>query len=325
VLRWLQGLGGNLLPREAISALIQQVQRKDMDGEAFDALVASRRMPSLGDAVRPSHMATLRRCWNADYCRPGVSVCSTPMNRSTASLSSMLLTSNERPGTGTFVKPGFESRFAPPPRRVEPPPREPQYEEEVLSELAQPDSPASSSKASQVRRPPNVPPLDLTFIHRNAGNRGEDPDELGRHEWNPPGRRTRSSAAAATSSVATPTPSVAAEEATQRVGFAFASPEDKQRIAEFYGYRDEGFATTMTGLRTDQVRPRLYVGNMADAAYWPLLKSLGITHIVNVAVEAQKAPPPYETQGIKYLLTPFYDTVDQAQSLSRQKFGSLRG
>ena len=50
---------------EAVTALADEVRRQGMDGSAFDALVASRVMPGLGDAVRPSHMATLRRCWNA--------------------------------------------------------------------------------------------------------------------------------------------------------------------------------------------------------------------------------------------------------------------
>ena len=57
-----------------------------------------------------------------------------------------------------------------------------------------------------------------------------------------------------------------------RAGFACASAEDQQRIAEFYGYRDEerghvkgsshrllcqGFVATMNSLRTDLIRPRL--------------------------------------------------------------------
>merc|ERR1719169_361871 len=87
-------------------------------------------------------------------------------------------------------------------------------------------------------------------------------------------------------------------------GFALASKEDQQRIAEFYGYRDEGFVATMHGLRTDCIRPRLYLGTMADAAYWPLLQSLCVTHILNVAIEAQRAAPPYNAQGIQYMMLP---------------------
>merc|ERR1712187_249289 len=107
-------------------------------------------------------------------------------------------------------------------------------------------------------------------------------------------------------------------------GFASASAEDQQRIADFYGYRDEGFIATMHGLRTDMVRPRLYIGTMADAAYQPLLDSLGISHVLNCAIEAQKVQPPYETRGIKYLCLPLQDSVDQAQMLMKQRFGALR-
>merc|ERR1712187_476140 len=107
-------------------------------------------------------------------------------------------------------------------------------------------------------------------------------------------------------------------------GFASASAEDQQRIADFYGYRDEGFIATMHGLRTDMIRPRLYIGTMADAAYQPLLDSIDISHVLNCAVEAQKVPPPYESRGIKYLLLPLQDSVDQAQLLMRQRYGALR-
>lgn len=80
----------------------------------------------------------------------------------------------------------------------------------------------------------------------------------------------------------------------------------------------------MQQLRSDQIRPRLYLGSMADAAYWPLVKSLSITHILNCASEAQKAPPPYESHGITYMLLPLHDSVDQTQILVRSRFRALR-
>lgn len=167
------------------------------------------------------------------------------------------------------------------------------------------------SDLNRTRKPPQVPRLDLTAIHRNAGQRGE-PAFLNSHQWRAP-------AAGQTSKAPAP-----ARDSKMPPGFAAATPEDQQRIAEFYGYRDEGFVATMHGLRTDLIRPRLYVGTMADAAYWPLLKALGITHILNCAVEAQRSPPPYESHGINYMLVPLYDSLDQAQLLQRQRFRTLR-
>lgn len=163
----------------------------------------------------------------------------------------------------------------------------------------------------QTRRPPQVPKLDLTAIHRNAGQRGEAAF-LNSHHWRAP-------AAGQSSKASVPKP-----EHKMPPGFAAATPEDQQRIAEFYGYRDEGFIATMHGLKTDMIRPRLYVGTMADAAYWPFLKALGITHVVNCAIEAQRAPPPYESHGINYFIVPLYDSVDQAQLLQRQRFRTVR-
>merc|ERR1711974_539576 len=81
---------------------------------------------------------------------------------------------------------------------------------------------------------------------------------------------------------------------------------------------------TMHGLKTDCIRPRLYLGTMADAAYWPLLQQLRVTHILNCALEAQWAQPPYESQGLLYLLVPLQDSVEQAHSLQRQRFRQLR-
>jgi len=315
--RWLHGLG-SLLPREAVAALADEVRYNDMDGEAFDALVASRAMPQLGDSVRPAHMATLRRCWNASRPPPSSS-------------------------SGVPAKSASDVRFAPPPRRPDARPKkretpvhksEPELPElpewsphdtrQALAYCDETDAEAdlvsdiSSKDAS--KRPAQVPRLDLTFIHRNAGHRGEGAEELQRHQWKQPERRNAVPKTIPSSSSTAAVP----PEGTSRIGFASASPEDQQRIAEFYGYRDEGFVATMNGLRTDLIRPRLYIGNMADAAYWPLLKGLGITHVVNCAVEAQKVAPAYENQGVKYLLLPFHDREEQATSLTRQRFKTLR-
>ncbi|CAE7449075.1 Dusp3 [Symbiodinium natans] len=322
--KWLRGLG-SMLPREAISALVEEVHRQGMDGESFDVLIASRAMPALGDAVRPAHMAMLRRCWNA--------------NKPFASSSS-------KPSPSPGMTP---QRFAPPPRvkaeketdadhngqscqqlqRGQPglelpePPEPPELAEpeeghmplDCLSpEHAEPENglksstPLSSAMMKQkAAKPPQVPRLDLSFL-RNKGNS----ESLLKHEWKP----GRPSQAGSTTSSA---------EMVKRSGFASASPEDQQRIAEFYGYRDEGFVATMTGLRTDLIRPRLYVGNMADDAYWPMLKKLGITHIVNCAIEAQKVSPAYESHGIQYLFLPWQDREEETQSLTRQRFRSLKG
>lgn len=189
----------------------------------------------------------------------------------------------------------------------------------TASTPALPDSPlltpvaSTAASSSKSRRPPQVPLLDLTSIHRNAGHRGEA-EVLNTSVWN---NVERSSASQASMPID-------AARVTRRLGFAFASSEDQQRIAEFYGYRDEGFVATMHGLRTDEIRARLYLGNMADAAYWPLLKALSITHVLNCAVEAQKTKPPYESHGISYMLLPLYDSPDQAQSLTKHRFRTLR-
>lgn len=166
--------------------------------------------------------------------------------------------------------------------------------------------PAKSQPRST--RPAQVPRLDLTSIHRNAGCVG-GMDDLNSKRWKQPYR---------------PLDDVAGSRVLQHCSFAKASSEDQQRIAEFYGYRDEGFVSTMQGLRTDEIRNGLYLGNMADAAYWPLLKELRITHILNCAVEAQKTKPPYESHGIKYTLVPLHDSVEQTQVLTRHRFKVVR-
>lgn len=414
--RWLLGLG-SLIPREALFALAEEVRKGGVDGDAFDTMVASRVMPSLGDSVRPSHMATLRRCWNAGKPAGGSAV---RQGMSQASSTAPSLASNIPDG----------QKFAPPRRGNSEASREvtseptrhheshkhstskehdihdrhhesqkhssskaydipdrhhasqkhlsskehdiPERHLESLKHSASKaydlyDRPHASRKHSSgkgyempehhhsskanllydadaddldavslstaaskaSKRPPQVPRLDLTLIHRNAAHRGAD-EELGRHKWRPPVRSSKSGHSAPTDAGSSSTSkdptatAVAKPESTSRVGFFSASSEDQQRIAEFYGYRDEGFVATMNGLRTDSIRSRLYVGNMADAAYWPLLKKLGITHIVNCAVEAQKVSPAYESHGIKYVLFPWRDSEEQAMNLGRQKFRELR-
>lgn len=115
-----------------------------------------------------------------------------------------------------------------------------------------------------------------------------------------------------------------ASDAQKINGYATASVDDQQRISEFYGYRDEGFIATMNSLKTDMIRPRLYIGSMADASYWPMVQQLGLTHILNVAVEAQQVDPPYKSEGIKYMMLPLQDSPDQCQILMRQRFRTLR-
>ncbi|CAK8990846.1 unnamed protein product [Durusdinium trenchii] len=299
--RWLQGLG-SLLPREAVSALAEEVRRQGMDGSAFDALVASRATPSLGDAVRPNHMATLRRCWNAK--KP--------------SKAAALPKQDDEKLEQRKITP---ARFDPPPRETVTELGElPEVSVEIPKEAEDVDkeadigTPLSSALQKQkVARPPQVPKLDLSFVH-NKGSRS-DSDNLMKHEWK--GGRTHGRPASIVSAAGADDP--------HRAGFAHASAEDQQRIAEFYGYRDEGFIATMNGLCTDMIRPRLYVGNMADAAYWPLLKKLGITHVINCSLEAQKVPPAYESKGVQYLLLPWQDREEEAQSLTRQRFRTLRG
>jgi len=254
-----------------------------------------------------------------------------PQGNGSAS-SNAMGTANLGPYTGNTA---LQSRFAPPPRAapVTPARKAPLAQTGVgnddryLSlpfelaspmplEGASPGSPdagyvcASDSGASEVVRPPQVPRLDLSGIHGKAVHRAKNA-HLNDHAWLLPENR-----------IGTKRPMQANQSHVQ--GFSTASSEDKQRIAEFYGYRDEGFTTTMSGLRTDMIRPRLFVGNMADAAYRPLLANLEIEFVLNCAVEAQKAPPPYKSDGIQYMLLPFYDSVDQTQLLIKQRYRGLK-
>eukprot|EP00927_Polykrikos_kofoidii_P057771 TRINITY_DN5195_c0_g3_i1.p1 TRINITY_DN5195_c0_g3~~TRINITY_DN5195_c0_g3_i1.p1 ORF type:complete len:605 (+),score=94.54 TRINITY_DN5195_c0_g3_i1:67-1815(+) len=497
VIRWLDGLG-SLLPKEAVAALAKEVRRQQMDGAQFSRLVASRATPMMDDAVKPSHMATLRRCWKSsggyveDITRsPGETTMLSPVSTSSfQSLEPSLkqpswaasrtetrlpLTSAEQSpqqprtrqqpvqqqGVGYFAAgragdpprplygaPGARSsdvlerdrlgtsgyvtspelavrnrhavpsppvEFSTLPERQYPPSlpvasrRQFQKSQQPASlfaaesngdargfnakssdndlnrrKLFAPPSRARSalhlgvngasrdahaggaynrvgagarpgvglsfnlvaeeqniSNASTPRddgldglvdscgedvfsvgelprplggshrRPLQVPRLNLGFIH---GGTGQSEDALTKHKWGQP-------RAPATTTYASER---RCGDNASRKGFAWASSEDQQRIAEFYGYRDEGFIATMQGLQTDMIRPRLYVGNMADATYLPLLEDLGITDIVNCAIEAQKGKPPYDTQGIKYHLVPLQDSVGQTETLTKQRFRSIR-
>jgi hypothetical protein len=176
----------------------------------------------------------------------------------------------------------------------------------------------------KVDRPPQVPRLDLSSIHAKEGDGGKS-EKLGTQQWMKPGKNKWNE-----TGPQYPAPNVdkaaleRGDKTSQPQGFSCATVEDQQRIAEYYGYRDEGFVATMHGLRTDCIRPRLYCGTMADAAYWPLVQSLCITHILNVAVEAQRGDPPYDSQGIQYMLIPWHDSAEQTHSVYRQKFRQLR-
>ncbi|CAE7257734.1 Dusp3 [Symbiodinium sp. CCMP2592] len=197
-----------------------------MDGEAFDVLIASRAMPALGDAVRPAHMAMLRRCWNANKPFAAAVPCK----------------------AGPCEQGPALPRFSPPPRReTDTPEPEPQEEHRHPCEFQSPEhetenghltsTPLSSAMMKQkAAKPPQVPRLDLSFVHQKGNS-----ENLMKHEWKP-GRQSNAGSGA---------------DMANRSGFASASPEDQQRIAEFYGYRDEGFVATMAGLRTDLLRPRL--------------------------------------------------------------------
>ena len=76
----------------------------------------------------------------------------------------------------------------------------------------------------------------------------------------------------------------------------------------------------MEGLETDQVMPGLYLGSMADAAYIPFREHFKITHIVNVAAEAQ---PPVNPDGVKILTKGWRDSEEQGKSIAKGNFKHL--
>mmetsp|Transcript_66392 Transcript_66392/g.172283 ORF Transcript_66392/g.172283 Transcript_66392/m.172283 type:complete len:461 (-) Transcript_66392:41-1423(-) len=183
-----------------------------------------------------------------------------------------------------------------------------------ISEVEPPLTPPSRQQR-KFRRPPQVPPLDFSFLHKQQS---KDAESHGK-KW-----QEHKAIASSTKPPASEASTVQTGYSKMPPGFSSASPEDQQRIAAFYGYRDDGFVATMHGLRTDEIRPRLYLGTMADAAYWPLLKALSVTHVLNCAVEAQKTRSPYEPHGIKYMLLPLHDTSETASLMCKQKFRALR-
>eukprot|EP00747_Dinoflagellata_sp_TGD_P168931 gnl/TRDRNA2_/TRDRNA2_196547_c0_seq1.p2 gnl/TRDRNA2_/TRDRNA2_196547_c0~~gnl/TRDRNA2_/TRDRNA2_196547_c0_seq1.p2 ORF type:complete len:433 (-),score=96.82 gnl/TRDRNA2_/TRDRNA2_196547_c0_seq1:212-1510(-) len=343
VVRWLHGLGG-VLPRDAVVALSAEVQRCQMTGEEFGRLMASREMPMLGDEVRPTHMAALRRCWRADHgdtvgagSRGGAASGEVPQAGRHCKQS--------RPAEVNRFDIAGGQRFAPPPRvpvaeavqQSAPPtqlPPQPQSQQQqrvrVMSgdvdsnaqsqklsdcmpppaELQEPPDSNANGVAEAPRERPRVPLLNLSKIHGKHGASKSDQNVLPGRSWEQPAKQAA--------------PAKGNGRLRKPQGFACASSEDQQYIAEFYGYRDEGFVATMHGLGTDEVRPGLFLGNMGDAAYWPLLQELGVNHIVNCAAAAQNKSPPYEMQGIKYLLLPLQDSKEQVEALVRQRFRLVR-
>jgi len=209
------------------------------------------------------------------------------------------------------------------------------------------DPPLMPPRPKPRPRPPQVPPLDLSFLPQNKGMARRDTSDFevrrpplqqnymtagtsvaGKSSQAEPPAVAPSLAARAPSVVpgAPPTSHTSSSAAPSQLppGFNEATADDQKRIAAFYGYHSDGFVATMHGLRTDEIRPRLFLGTMADAAYWPLLKALSVTHVLNCAVEAQKTKAPYESHGITYLMLPLTDSAEQAQQLCKQRFRSLR-
>lgn len=366
---WLLGLK-SLLSGEVVRELASEVRRQQMDGAAFSALVASRTTPpSLREVIRPSHMATLRRCWNSERpksksggverrdenrstnARPDPEVrtatpSATPIATPVAESSQPFQAGRQRPDFGppvrgrrdqasvAFSSPAIIENESAGACALEdddpspPPAQEVPAGEDVRDGSLMPrrdmfrDRKEDGDCYDKAVRPPQVPRLDLSTLHAKEGESGRA-DKLGTQQWNKPGKHPWTETgpqypAPKTNNFMEERPGPAIE------GFACATVEDQQRIAEFYGYRDEGFVATMHGLKTDCIRPRLYLGTMADAAYWPLLQSLCITHILNVAIEAQRAQPPYDAQGIQYMLLQWQDSAEQAHSLHRQRFRQLR-
>ena len=74
----------------------------------------------------------------------------------------------------------------------------------------------------------------------------------------------------------------------------------------------------MAALRPDTIKDGLHIASMADAANWPLLQNLGISHVLNVGIEAQQSaaePRPFEEDGIIYMVVPLRDTPEQGKEL----------
>lgn len=447
--KWIRSLG-SLLPAEAVRELCTEVRAKQLDGVQFGDMVSSRDRTMLGDVLRPTHMAKLRRVWAADhgaslsrasssvsmFSTPARGACSSPcnsrpalnysasqpyaMSRQVSEQSSFsashkgaygqsALQHDSRPvptpSRQEFARPGSvastpnrgaasqsSSSYAPPPPRVATPqgsssyapprlanrpprgagsvPAQPQVqatpeprtarggidyakawadsisntptssfqppargvprvvpptrvappaldvvdmEGDLDVDMGLPSPPGPLFPAvvftKTSGRPAQVPRLNIAAI-QGPGSPGKE--RLGKKGWLDAEKgylnsRNRS-----------------ASDAQKINGYATATVDDQQRISEFYGYRDEGFIATMNSLKTDMIRPRLYVGSMADASYWPMIQQLGLTHILNVAIEAQQVEPPYKSEGIRYMMLPFQDSPEQCQALARQRFRTLR-
>lgn len=315
--RWLRGLG-SLVPREAVASLIEEVHRCKMNGDAFSELVRSRETPAL-DGVRASHMATLRRCWRAEYAnvvQPSQRRAKSPQRGLAPPPPPPMAPAEAKELTPVKEPPAV---FAPPPRGYQDrvPGREVNNSNQHIApardvpeawgeENITPEEyyvPELKPDGPQKKKGPHVPRLNLEAINPYyQGKRDTSP--LRHHTWTEPPRLP--------------------PKGGPPIGFSGASRADQQRILDYYGYGGGEFLDTMHGLRTDQIRPRLFVGTMADAAYWPLLQQLRITHVVNVAVEAQSCEPPYESHGVSYLLLPLVDSPEQAQLLNKNRFEVLK-
>jgi len=108
-------------------------------------------------------------------------------------------------------------------------------------------------------------------------------------------------------------------------GFAQASAADRDRITAFY--RFQGLPDVSSGLVTNEICPRVFCGPMADAAYLPLLNSLKINYILNLAHEVRYAEElrPHEKALITYFHLPIHDTIDQVKLLLQEPdFVTLR-
>lgn len=298
--RWLRGLG-SLVPREAVACIIEEVHRSKMDGDMFSELVRSRQTPAL-DGVRASHMATLRRCWRGEY------VNQPPPPRRHKSPTRGLAPPPPPPIAAQEIKELVNVMFNPPSRSNQhgTPGKE-------VKENRMPDEHLSTESRhkneSQKKKESQAPRMNREVLH-NPGKRDGSP--LRSHQWDEPPRLEYQGHHAKPLG-----------KEGQHMGFAYASRGDQKRIMQYYGL-GERFLDVMQKLHTSQIRSRLFIGSMADAAYWPLLEQLRITHVVNVSSEAQQFEPPFERQGISYLLLPMQDSAREAQMLSKNRFEVLK-
>lgn len=92
----------------------------------------------------------------------------------------------------------------------------------------------------------------------------------------------------------------------------------KKFISNEYGYGDL-LVEYMNGLETSKILPGLWLGTMGDAGYEPFRQSIGVTHVLNVAAEAQ---PPI-ARDIETLCLPLRDSEEQAKSIQKRGFKTL--